>query len=50
MVRPVCGVWFKERKISTDLMFILGLINTIDLLAMAYSVCWYGHLERMVTF
>ena len=33
-------------KRSTDLMFMLGLIETIDQLAMANSVRWYGHVLR----
>ena len=42
-------VWsaaLKDRKRSTDLMFMLGLKGTIDWLAMANSVCWYGHVLR----
>ena len=31
---------------STDLMFMLGLSEVIDQLAMANSVCWYGHVLR----
>ena len=27
-------------------MLMLGLSETIDLLAMANSVCWYGHVLR----
>ena len=27
-------------------MFILGLIETIDQLAVANSVCWHGHVSR----
>ena len=30
MVRPICGVHLKDRKRFTDLMFMLGLIETID--------------------
>ena len=46
MVRAMCGVQLKDRKISMDLMFMLGLKETIDQLAMAISVCWYGHVVR----
>ena len=46
MVRAMCGVQLKGRKRSTDLMFMLGLNEIIDQLAMADSVCWYGHLLR----
>ena len=33
MVRAMCGVQLKNRKISTDLMFMLGLNEAIDLFA-----------------
>ena len=46
MVRAMCGVQLKDRKRSTDLMFILQLNETIDQLAIANSVCWYGHMLR----
>ena len=46
MVRALCGVQLKERKKSTDLMFILCLKETIDQLAMANSVRWYCHVLR----
>ena len=39
MVRAMCGVQLKDRKRSTDLMFMLGLNETIDQLTMANSVC-----------
>ena len=45
-MRAMCGVHLKDRKRSTDLMFILGLSETIDQLAMTNSVCWYGHVLR----
>ena len=35
MVRVMCGVRLKDRKGSTDLMFMLGLKEVIDQLAMA---------------
>ena len=46
MVRAMCGVQLKDRKRSTYLMFMLGLNETIDKLAMANSVCWYGVVLR----
>ena len=46
MVRVMCGVQFSDRKRSMDLMFMLGLNETIDQLAMASSVRWYGHVLR----
>ena len=46
MVRAMCGVQLKHRKINTDLMFMLSLKKTIDQLTMANSVRWYGHVLR----
>ena len=46
MVRAMCRVQLKDRKRSTDLMFMLGLKETMDQLAMASNVCWYGHVLR----
>ena len=40
------GVQLKDRNVSWDLMLMLGLNETIDQLAMANSVCWYGHVSR----
>ena len=45
-MRAMCGVQLNDRKRSTDLMFMLGLKETIDQLAMANSVPWYGHVLR----
>ena len=36
----------KTEKRSADLMFMLGLKETIDQLAMANSVRWYGQVLR----
>ena len=44
MVKAMCVVQLKDRKRSMDLMFMLGLNETIDQLAMANSVCCYGHV------
>ena len=46
MVRAMCGVQLKDRKRSTNLMFMLGLKEATDQLAMANSVRWYGHVLR----
>ena len=46
MVRVMCGVQLKDKKRSTDLIFMLGLNETIDQLAMATSVHWYGQVLR----
>ena len=39
MVRAMCVVQFKDRKGSTDLMFMLYLNKTMDQLAVVGSVC-----------
>ena len=46
MVRAICAVQLKDGIRSTDLMFMLGLNETIDQLAIANSVHWYGHVLR----
>ena len=46
MVRAMYGAQLKDRKISTDLMLMLGLKETIDRLTIANSVRWYGHVLR----
>ena len=46
MVRTMCGVQLRDSKTSMDLMFILGLGEAMDQLAMANSVRWYGHMLR----
>ena len=49
MVRAMCGVHLKDRKRSTYLMFMQGLNETIDQLAIANSVRWYG-LKKGIRF
>ena len=44
MVRATCGV--QLRKKSTCLMLMLSLNETMDQLAIANSVCWYGNVLR----
>ena len=44
MVRVMCGIQLKDRKISMDLIFMLGLSEAIDQLAMANSVHWNSHV------
>ena len=46
MVRVMCGVQLEDRKRSIDLMLMLGLKETMDKLAIANSVCWYGYALR----
>ena len=51
MVRVMCGVQLKDSERSTDIVFMLGLNEAMDQLAMASSVHWYGYVlrkERMV--
>ena len=45
-MRAVCSVQLKDRIKGKDLMFMLGLNETIEQLTMANSVCWYGHVLR----
>ena len=45
-VRAMCGVQLKDRKISTSLIFMLCLNETIDQLAMPNGVRWHGHVLR----
>ena len=42
----MCGIQLSDRKRSTDLMFMQGLKEAIDQLAMANSVRWCGHVLR----
>ena len=42
----MCGIQLKDRKRSTDLMFILGWNETKSQMAMANSVCWHGQVLR----
>ena len=42
----MCGVQLNDRKRSMGFMFMLGLSKTIDQLAIANGVRWYGHVLR----
>ena len=44
--RSMVRAQLKDSKRSTHLMFMLCLSETIDQLAMANSVRWYGHVLR----
>ena len=46
MVRAMCRVQLKDRKIYTHLMFKQGLNETIDQLVLANSAHWDGHVLR----
>ena len=42
----MCGVKLVDKKSTKDLMQVLDLNETIDQLAKANSVRWYGHVLR----
>ena len=46
MVRAICRVQLKDGKIAEVMMLILGLNETMDQLALANSVRWYGFFLR----
>ena len=46
MVEAMCRVQLKDGKRPMNLMLILGLNETMDQLAMANRVHWYGHVLR----
>ena len=46
MVRAMCRVQLKDEKRSTNLMFMLGLKEPMDELAMINSVHWCSHVSR----
>ena len=46
MVRAMCGQKIVDRKTTEEQMDMLGLKETIDRLATANGVRWYGHVLR----
>ena len=46
MVRAMCGQKVVDRKTTKEQMDMLGLKETIDRLATANGVRWYGHVLR----
>ena len=46
MMRAMCGVKIVQKKRSRELMSFLGLKDTVDGLARARGVQWYGHILR----
>ena len=46
MMRAMCGVKMIEIRRSQKLMSLLGLKDTLDRLARASRVRWYGHVLR----
>ena len=45
-VSTMCGVQLNDNKGVNDLMLMLGLNESMDQSAMAYSMYWYGHVLR----
>ena len=48
MVKAMCGQKVVDRKTTEEQMEMLGLRETIDPLATANGVRWYGHVLRIV--
>ena len=46
MMRSMCGVKSVDRKKMEGLMDMLGLKETLDRMAKANGVRWYGHVIR----
>ena len=46
MVRAMCGQKVVDRKTTEEQMDMLGMKETIDQLATANGVRWYGHVLR----
>ena len=46
MVRTICGVKLMDKKNTDKLMDILGLKESVDKLAKANGVRWYGPVRR----
>ena len=46
MVRAMCGVKLMDKRNTEELMNLLGLKGTLDRLAKANGVRWYGHVLR----
>ena len=46
MVRSMCGVKLVDSKKMEELMEMLGLKETLDRMAKANGVRWYGHVIR----
>ena len=46
MVRSMCGGKLVDGKNTKDLMKTLGLKETLDKMAQANGVRWYGHVVR----
>ena len=44
VVRAMCGVRLMDKKMTEDLMELLGLEETVIQMAKANAVGWYGHV------
>ena len=45
-MKSMCGVKSEDRKNTEELMELLGLKETLDKMAKANGVRWYGHVIR----
>ena len=45
-MRAMCGVHLKDGKGADEMLFVLGLNETLDWLATANSINWYGRALR----
>ena len=46
MIRAMCGVKLLDRRNSDELMDMLGIKESLDRMAKASSMQWYGHVLR----
>ena len=46
MIRAMCGVKLLDPRNSEELMDMLGIIESLDRMAKASSMRWYGHVLR----
>ena len=46
MIRTMCGVKLLDQRNSKELMDMLGIKESLDRMAKASSIWWYGHVLR----
>ena len=46
MIQAMCGVKLLDRRNSEELMDMLGIKESLDRMAKACSMRWYGHVLR----
>ena len=46
MIRAMCGVKLLDRRNSDELMDMLGIKESLDRMAKASTMRWYGHVLR----